>query len=108
MMDKVWCYKLRVIPKRVLEPHLREERCHNFLAVDTVSPAVEVPVSEAVPMKVLVGHFIPEAGFYEEELQGYFWKELWVDAKEWEEKLCPILAYSDGTVEDTAERSREK
>jgi len=103
MADKVWCYKLQVIPKRVLQKYLREERCHNFLSVG--DRMVEVPVAEAVPIKVSVGHLIPEAGFWEKELQGYFWKDtLWVDVKEWEEKLCPILAYSDGTVEDTAER----
>jgi len=102
---KVRCRKLRVIPKRVLQKYLRPERCHNFLAVDMVHDVVEVPVEEAVPIRVDVGNFIPEAGFWEEELQGYFWKDtLWVDVKEWEEKLCPILAYSDGTVEDTAER----
>ena len=105
MADKIWCRKLRVIPKRVLQKYLRPERCHNFLAADMVHDVVEVPVVDAVPMKVLVGHFIPEAGFYEEELQGYFWKDtLWVDVKEWEEKLCPILAYDDGTAEDTVER----
>ena len=86
---------------------MRPERCHNFLAADMIHDVVEVPVEEAVPMKTVVGHFIPEAGFYEEECQCWFWDgTLWVDA-EYEEKLCPILVY-DGTVEDTVESGQSR
>ena len=101
---KVRCRKLRVIPKRVLQKYLRPERCHNFLAADMIHDVVEVPVEEAVSIRVVVGNFVPEAGFWEEECQCWFWDgALWVDAAEYEEKLCPILAYDDGTVEDTVE-----
>ncbi len=103
MGKKIRCYKIKLVPKSVLEPYLREEDCYNFLTADR-SISAKIPVEEAVPLKIMVSNFIPEAGFWDEVLPCYFWKDgLWVEAQEFEDKLCPILAFDDGTIEDTAE-----
>jgi len=80
------CYKLVNVKEKEIEEF------YGKMTAD-LDDEVEVPISEAVPVKVKVANYIGWPGqggwLIEKELQTWLWKgQSWIEVEKFEKELC--------------------